>query len=168
MTSCAAGLCQARRIVALAAMGNEDRDPHREVKLKRPSAPGMVCGGPRVEHDQNVATRTNRVQLVPGQSFHDGRAEPLSADHMDKFSGRATSLVLRREVADAAFGVRRDATPARTDACTSGNRQARTKSVSQNERGPEKGDRHLLPERPSGCFAQKVPVTFFPESRIAI
>jgi oxygen-independent coproporphyrinogen III oxidase len=23
-----------------------------------------------------------------------------------------------------------------------------------------KGDRHLLPERPSGCFAQKVPVTF--------
>ncbi len=26
----------------------------------------------------------------------------------------------------------------------------------------EKGDRHLLPERPSGCFAQKVPVPFFP------
>ncbi len=25
----------------------------------------------------------------------------------------------------------------------------------------EKGDRHLLPERPSGCFAQKVPVPFF-------
>jgi hypothetical protein len=25
----------------------------------------------------------------------------------------------------------------------------------------EKGDRHLLPERPYGCFAQKVPVTFF-------
>jgi hypothetical protein len=25
-----------------------------------------------------------------------------------------------------------------------------------------KGDRHLLPERPSGCFAQKVPVPFFP------
>jgi len=25
----------------------------------------------------------------------------------------------------------------------------------------KKGDRHLLPERPSGCFAQKVPVTFF-------
>ena len=23
-----------------------------------------------------------------------------------------------------------------------------------------KGDRHLLPERPEGCFAQKVPVTF--------
>jgi hypothetical protein len=23
-----------------------------------------------------------------------------------------------------------------------------------------KGDRHLLPERPFGCFAQKVPVTF--------
>jgi hypothetical protein len=23
-----------------------------------------------------------------------------------------------------------------------------------------KGDRHLLPERPGGCFAQKVPVTF--------
>jgi len=28
--------------------------------------------------------------------------------------------------------------------------------------GREKGDRHLLPERPEGCFAQKVPVTFFP------
>ncbi len=28
--------------------------------------------------------------------------------------------------------------------------------------GPEKGGRHLLPERPYGCFAQKVPVTFFP------
>jgi len=26
---------------------------------------------------------------------------------------------------------------------------------------PKKGDRHLLPERPFGCFAQKVPVTFF-------
>jgi hypothetical protein len=26
---------------------------------------------------------------------------------------------------------------------------------------PEKGDRHLLPERPEGCFAQKVPVPFF-------
>jgi len=25
---------------------------------------------------------------------------------------------------------------------------------------PGKGDRHLLPERPGGCFAQKVPVTF--------
>jgi hypothetical protein len=24
----------------------------------------------------------------------------------------------------------------------------------------EKGDRHLLPGRPSGCFAQKVPVPF--------
>jgi hypothetical protein len=27
----------------------------------------------------------------------------------------------------------------------------------------EKGDRNLLPERPAGCFAQKVPVPFFPE-----
>ena len=25
----------------------------------------------------------------------------------------------------------------------------------------EKGDRNLLPERPEGCFAQKVPVPFF-------
>ena len=25
---------------------------------------------------------------------------------------------------------------------------------------PRKGDRHLLPARPEGCFAQKVPVTF--------
>lgn len=29
------------------------------------------------------------------------------------------------------------------------------------EKGREKGDRHLLPERPFGCFAQKVPVPFF-------
>jgi molybdopterin converting factor small subunit len=27
--------------------------------------------------------------------------------------------------------------------------------------GGEKGDRNLLPERPEGCFAQKVPVPFF-------
>ena len=27
---------------------------------------------------------------------------------------------------------------------------------------PGKGDRHLLPERPFGCFAQKVPVPLFP------
>ena len=26
----------------------------------------------------------------------------------------------------------------------------------------EKGDRHHLPERPGGCLAQMVPVTFFP------
>ncbi len=29
-------------------------------------------------------------------------------------------------------------------------------------RSREKGDRHHLPERPGGCFAQMVPVTFFP------
>ncbi|HEV3340836.1 MAG TPA: transglutaminase-like domain-containing protein [Pirellulales bacterium] len=29
----------------------------------------------------------------------------------------------------------------------------------------EKGDRNLLPERPEGCFAKKVPVPFFAESR---
>ena len=29
----------------------------------------------------------------------------------------------------------------------------------------EKGDRHLLPERPFGCFAQKVPVPFFSPGR---
>jgi putative protease len=29
----------------------------------------------------------------------------------------------------------------------------------------EKGDRHLLPERPSGCFAQKVPVPLFPNGK---
>ena len=28
----------------------------------------------------------------------------------------------------------------------------------------EKGDRHHLPERPGGCFAQMVPVPFFPGS----
>ena len=28
--------------------------------------------------------------------------------------------------------------------------------------GAGKGDRHLLPERPSGCCAQKVPVPLFP------
>ncbi len=27
--------------------------------------------------------------------------------------------------------------------------------------GRKKGDSHLLPERPAGCFAQKVAVTFF-------
>ena len=27
-------------------------------------------------------------------------------------------------------------------------------------KSPGKGDGHLLPERPQGCFAQKVPVTF--------
>ncbi len=27
-------------------------------------------------------------------------------------------------------------------------------------RDPENGDRHLLPERPFGCFAQKEPVPF--------
>ena len=32
----------------------------------------------------------------------------------------------------------------------------------------EKGDSHLLPERPFGCFAQKVTGTFFRESRKAI
>jgi hypothetical protein len=31
---------------------------------------------------------------------------------------------------------------------------------------PEKGDRHLLPERPAGCFAQKVPVPFFLPGRL--
>jgi hypothetical protein len=34
--------------------------------------------------------------------------------------------------------------------------------------GREKGDRHHLPERPGGCFAQMVPVPFFPESRKVI
>jgi hypothetical protein len=29
------------------------------------------------------------------------------------------------------------------------------------ERPEEKGVRYLLPERPEGCFAQKVPDTFF-------
>jgi hypothetical protein len=29
------------------------------------------------------------------------------------------------------------------------------------EKGVEKGDRHHLPERPFGCFAQMVPVPFF-------
>src|SRR5262249_18129226 len=35
--------------------------------------------------------------------------------------------------------------------------------VRRPERGTrvEKGDRPLLPERPEGCFAQKVPVPFF-------
>jgi len=31
-----------------------------------------------------------------------------------------------------------------------------------------KGDRHLLPERPSGCFAQKVPVTFSAQEELSL
>jgi NADH:ubiquinone oxidoreductase subunit E/NAD-dependent dihydropyrimidine dehydrogenase PreA subunit len=35
------------------------------------------------------------------------------------------------------------------------------KDILARHEGPEKGDRHLLPERPEGCLAQKVPVPFF-------
>ena len=38
--------------------------------------------------------------------------------------------------------------------------------LAQAGSGQEKGDRHHLPERPEGCFAQMAPVTFFPREAL--
>jgi len=67
----------------------------------------------------------------------------------------AKYLTAGRVVVEVLKGTQRQTTP---DTLAAAER-AREKLAEAGE-----GDRHLLPERPSGCFAQKVPVPFSPEA----